>query len=91
MNLPGRPDAIAPAEAAMPEERFYGEIIERNVIISGLYADRERLGADVNRVSRLHLLPLVNAQASLRWRAFSLSSVIRGRARARLGSESVPR
>ena len=53
------------------EARFYDEIIERNLIISGLYVERERLRADLKRVSRLHLLPLVNALASFRRRIVS--------------------
>ena len=58
-------------KAVIPEARFYDEIIERNLIISGLYVERERLRADLKRVSRLHLLPLVNALASFRRRIVS--------------------
>jgi len=78
-------------KAVIPEARFYDEIIERNLIISGLYVERERLRADLQRVSRLHLLPLVNALASLRRRAYAFASKIRGGVRAMLGSGSVPR
>jgi hypothetical protein len=54
-----------PAKVVVPEERFYDEIIERNIIISSLYQERQRLHADLRRVSRLHVLDLVNALASL--------------------------
>jgi hypothetical protein len=65
--------------AVIPEARFYDEIIERNLIISGLYEERKRLRADLQRVSRLHLTPLANALASLRRKARALASKIRGR------------
>jgi hypothetical protein len=52
----------------VPEERFYDEIIERNLIISSLYQERELLQADLQRVSKLHLLGLANALASFRRR-----------------------
>jgi len=74
----GQSAVPAPPKAVIPEARFYDEIIERNLIISGLYAERERLRADLKRVSRLHLMPLVNAVASLRRRAVALASKIRG-------------
>jgi len=67
-----------PPPAVIPEARFYDEIIERNLIISGLYEERKRLRADLQRVSRLHLMPLANALASLRRRAYALASKIRG-------------
>jgi len=60
-----------PAKVVVPEERFYDEIIERNIIISSLYQERQRLHADLRRVSRLHVLDLVNALAGLR-RGFRL-------------------
>lgn len=75
--------SVVPAtpKAVIPEARFYDEIIERNLIISGLYAERDRLRADLKRVSRLHLMPLVNALASLRRSARALASKVRGGAR----------
>ncbi len=65
--------------AVIPEARFYDEIIERNLIISGLYEERRRLRADLKRASRLGVMPLANALASLRRRAYALASKIRGR------------
>jgi len=75
---------IPPKKAVLSEERFYDEIIERNLIISSLYQERERLQADLRRVSRLHLLGLVNALASLRRRSLAFASNLRLRVRAML-------
>lgn len=86
----GQSAVPATPKAVIPEARFYDEIVERNLIISGLYAERERLQADLKRVSRLHLLPLVNALASVRRRAVAMASKIRGGVRVKPGSESVP-
>ena len=86
----GQSAVPAAQKAVIPEARFYDEIIERNLIISGLYAERERLQADLKRVSRLHLLPLVNGLAGVRRRVVALASKIRGGFRAMLGSESAP-
>ncbi|MGA7446060.1 MAG: sulfotransferase family protein [Terriglobales bacterium] len=63
----------------IPEARFYDEIIERNLIISGLYEERRRSRADLKRASRLGVMPLANALASLRRSARALASKIRGR------------
>jgi len=67
----------APERAVVSEKRFYDEIIERNLIISGLYAERERLRADLHRVSRLHALPLANALARFRRSLRAVASRIR--------------
>jgi hypothetical protein len=69
----------APPRAVVSEERFYDEIIERNLIISGLYAERERLRADLHRVSRLHVLPLANALARFRRKLRAVASKLPGR------------
>jgi hypothetical protein len=68
-----------PPPAVIPEARFYDEIIERNLIISGLYEERRRLRADLKRASRLGVMPLANALASLRRSASALASKIMGR------------
>ncbi len=65
--------------AVIPEARFYDEIIERNLIISGLYEERRRLRADLKRASRLGVMPLANALASLRRSVSAFASKIRGR------------
>jgi hypothetical protein len=77
--------APMPPNVVVPEERFYDEIIERNIIISSLYRERERLQADVRRVSRLHLLDLANALAGLRRSSLALASKVRAGLRAMLG------
>jgi len=86
----GQPAVPTPPEVAIPEERFYDEIIERNLIIAGLYVERERLQADLKRVSRLHLMPLVNALAGVRRGVLALASKIRSGFRVMLGNEGVP-
>lgn len=86
----GQAAASAIQKAVIPEARFYDEIIERNLIISGLYKERERLQADLKRVTRLHLLPLVNGLAGVRRRIAAVASKIRSGFRATRGSESVP-
>jgi hypothetical protein len=63
----------------IPEARFYDEIIERNLIISGLYEERRQLRAELQRVSRLHLMPLANALAGARRKAYGVVSKLRGR------------
>ncbi|MGA7646226.1 MAG: sulfotransferase family protein [Terriglobales bacterium] len=68
-----------PSPGVIPEARFYDEIIERNLIISGLYEERRRLRADLKRASRLGVMPLANALASLRRSAYKLASKIRRR------------
>jgi len=85
----GESAVSAPAKAVVPEERFYDEIIERNLIISGLYAERERLRADLHRVSRLHVLPLANALARVRRRLVMFTSKILNSVRGILGNEKV--
>jgi sulfotransferase famil protein len=75
----GQPAVPMPPKAVIPEARFYDEIIERNLIISGLYAERERLRADLNRFSRLHLTPLVNAVVSIRRGAVAFVAKLSGR------------
>jgi hypothetical protein len=84
----GQSAAPIPSKVVVPEERFYDEIIERNVIISGLYQERDRLRADLQRVSRLHLMGPVNALARLRRGAFAIASKVRAGIRGMLGSES---
>jgi hypothetical protein len=74
-----------PPKVVVPEERFYDEIIERNIIISSLYGERQRLQADLRRLSRLHVLDLVNALASLRRGSSVLGSKVRAGLRAMLG------
>ncbi len=70
---------------AVTEDRFYDELIERNIIISALYRERERLQADLRRVSRLRLLELVNALVSFRRRSSALASKVRAALQAMLG------
>jgi len=74
-----------PPKVVVSEERFYDEIIERNIIISSLYAERQRLQADLRRVSRLHLLDVANTLARLRRGSSVLASKVRGGLRAMLG------
>jgi hypothetical protein len=74
-----------PPKVVVSEERFYDEIIERNIIISSLYGERQRLQADLRRVSRLHVLDLVNALASLRRGCSVLACKVRADLRAMLG------
>ena len=50
----------------VPLEVFTDEIIERNLIISLLYEERDRLRADLRKTSRLRLLPAANALIRLR-------------------------
>ena len=55
-----------PGSSIISEERLRYEIIERNLVILGLYEERERLQAQLQRVSRLHLLPVVNGLVAFR-------------------------
>jgi hypothetical protein len=73
----------APQKAVIPEARFYDEIIERNLIISGLYAERNRLRADLNRVSRLQVMPLVNGLTKLRRGVRAFASKLRSRSQTK--------
>ncbi len=56
----------ASRNAAVPEERFRDEIVERNIIISALYQERDQLQAEVRRVSRLHLLAVADGLFAIR-------------------------
>lgn len=51
--------------AAVQEESFRREIVERNIIISALYQERDRLQAELRSVSRLHLLGIVHGLVAL--------------------------
>src|SRR5579864_2323272 len=63
--LPRHDTAELSKKLTVPFEVFSDEIIERNLIISLLYEEREQLRADLRKVSRLHLLPIVNALIKL--------------------------
>ena len=60
------------AKVVVAEEKFYDEIIERNLIIAGLYQERERLREDLRRVSKLHLMGVANGLASIRRKVRSM-------------------
>lgn len=53
-----------------PEEKLCDEIMERNLVMLGLYERLERLEVVSRRVSRLHLLPVISSLAACRsvWR-----------------------
>jgi hypothetical protein len=55
-----------PRYGSISEERLRDEIIERNLIILGLYEERERLQTQLRWVSRLRLLPAPNGWETLR-------------------------
>jgi hypothetical protein len=79
---------VAKDDAIVSEEEFNDEIIERNLVLSALYQERERLREELGRmqgelrtVTRLRFLGLANALASLRrtsLRIFSGSSARQG-------------
>jgi hypothetical protein len=84
-----RPGLSGAAEnAVVSEEEFNDEIIERNLVLSALYQERARLReelvraqGELRRVTRLRLLGLANALATLRrtsLRIFSGSSARQG-------------
>lgn len=50
----------------VPLEVFSDEIIERNLIISRLYEERDQLRAELRKASRLRVLPVANALIRLR-------------------------
>ena len=54
-----------PTKAYVSEERFRDEVIERNLIISGLYEERDRLQTQLRWASRLRLLSVVNTLVAL--------------------------
>lgn len=63
-------DAKGEKKVDIPQEKFYDEIMERNIVILGLYQENERLQTQLNRASRLGLLPIVNGAVACRsaWR-----------------------
>jgi hypothetical protein len=67
--------------SVVSEERFYDEIIERNLIISSLYRERDILQAELQWVSRLRLLDVANALLKLRWTWLKLASNLKARVR----------
>lgn len=68
-----------PKNGAVTEERFRHEIIERNIIISGLYREREQLRAEVQKLSRLHLLSIADGLIAFRRASRRLLSEVKGR------------
>jgi hypothetical protein len=53
-------------KVGVPLEVFNDEIIERNIIISLLYEERDQLRGELRKASRLRLLPVANAAIKLR-------------------------
>jgi hypothetical protein len=84
-----------PGFVTLSEDRLRDEIVERNLTMLQLYeererlrkqlrhayADRERLQEQLTRVSRLHLLPVVNGLAALNRASRKFVRIVRGRAR----------
>lgn len=54
-----------PRKPCVSEERFRDEIIERNLIILGLYEERRRLRTQLQWVSRLRLGPAIEGMVAL--------------------------
>jgi hypothetical protein len=54
-------DEVSKKQLTVPMEVFTDEIIERNLIISLLYEERDQLRAELRKASRLRLLPVANA------------------------------
>jgi Sulfotransferase family len=52
-----------PGAGLVPEEKFYDEIIERNLVIAGLYRELERSRAELRMLSWRHRLDSAFAQA----------------------------
>lgn len=71
-NEPGSSER--PQQGIVREETFNDEVIERNIIISLLYEERNRLRAQLHRASRLHLLAAADAVFSLRNIGFKFPS-----------------
>jgi Sulfotransferase family len=61
------------------EETFADEVIERNIIISLLYQDRDRLQADMHKVWRMQFLAFANAILLLQRLSVRLLSNLRTR------------
>jgi hypothetical protein len=73
-----------PTNSAAYTEKLLDEIIERNIVISSLYDERERLQAQLRHVSRFHLLDLVNGLAGFRSKLREVGREAEGRARRTL-------
>lgn len=56
-------------KAYVSEDKFRDEIIERNLIIAGLYEERDRLRTQLQWVSRLHLQSVISGLVSLQDRS----------------------
>jgi len=65
------------SKCPVPEEVFNDEIIERNLILSLLYQERDQLRADLRKVSRFRLLAFVNALLAVRDLGFKSASSIK--------------
>ena len=65
------------SKCTVPEEVFNDEIIERNLILSLLYQERDQLRADLRKVSRFRLLALANALLAVRESGFKSASSIK--------------
>lgn len=51
-------------KTGVPEEIFFDEIIERNLVILKLFEERQRLLVHYERASKLHLIPVMNGIAA---------------------------
>jgi hypothetical protein len=67
-----------PRKGYVSEERFRDEIIERNLIISSLYEERDRLRAELQWISRLHLQPAIKGIVTLHSISQKIARKIKG-------------
>jgi len=73
-------------KTGVPEEIFFDEIIERNLVILKLFEERQRLLVHVERASRLHLIPVLNGIAACHEASQKLAGGVRSWARRVLRS-----
>ena len=67
-----------PRQAYVSEERFRDEIIERNLIISSLYEERDRLQAELQWISRLRLQSAIKGLVKLHSISKKVTQKIKG-------------
>jgi hypothetical protein len=65
-------------KAYVSEDKFRDEIIERNLIISGLYEERDRLRTQLQWVSRLRLQSAISGLVSLQDMSQKVASKSKG-------------
>jgi hypothetical protein len=65
-NADDWPAGKAATQPFVSEEKFWDEIVERNLLLSALYREAQRLKAEKDRLDRFHMLKLTSGLSAIR-------------------------